>query len=1320
MGLARSHLERVNAGMLRTPAAIGVSEVLLSLLAVALSWTQPVLAQVAGSDFQAVVPDGVRVVWDLSRAQREATPTRERICLNGLWRWQPAGPVDEPVPDRHWGFFKVPGAWPGITDYMQKDSQSVIHHPDWRGLRLGDITAAWYEREVAIPADWAGRRITVHFELLNSHADVSIDGTHVGEARFPDGEVDLSAACRPGAVHRLSLRVTAMPLQAVLQSYTDSAAAREVRGAVARRGLCGDVQLIGSPRGPRIGDVRISTSVRRGELGIGASLEGLPLDARYTLRGRVVAGAGEAHEFASRTFSAKDVGATGRFEFREPWKPSGLWDTGTPGNRCELELSLVDEAGTRLDTHWKDRFGFREFWIEGRDFVLNGTPIHLSTVPMDNAQVGAAWASYAGARESLERLQGFGINFVYTHNYDCLPGSHLAFEEILRAADDVGVLVALSQPHFSHYDWKGGDADRTNGYARHAAAYVRVAANHPSVVMYAMSHNATGYNEDMNPDMIDGVQSARDEWAERNVRSARRAESIVQALDPVRTVYHHASGNLGPLHAINFYPNFAPIQELSDWFEHWSTKGVKPVFLCEYGAPFTWDWTMYRGWYRGEREFGSAKVPWEFCLAEWNAQFVGDRAFPASEAEKANLRWESGQFREGRLWHRWDYPADVGSGRFDERYPIFAAYLTDNWRAFRTWGVSVVSPWEHGHFWKLRPGTDRSRKSLRVDWDDLQRPGFSADFLDQRYERVDLAYERSDWIATVAAESLYRNNRSFLAYVAGPPARLTSKDHEFHAGEVVEKSLVLINDSRLAVAVQATWEIRLPEKISGSHEFRIEPGAQERWPLRIEIPSSAPSGRYEIRAKARFGSGETQDDVFALDVSPRPDPVRASARLAVFDPAGKTAAWLEGLGVSARRVGAAADLRDVDVLVVGREALSIDGAAPDIRRVRDGLRVLVFEQSAEVLERRFGFRVTEYGLRQVYPRVPDHPAIAGVTAEQLRDWHGEATLLPPRLKYEMRPRHGPTVTWCGLPVTRLWRCGNRGSVASVLIEKPARGDFLPILDGGYALQYSPLMEYREGQGSVMFCQLDVTGRTDPDPVAERVARNLLRHAMEPGPRVPSKRALYAGDEAGLLRLRAQGFAVESYAGGRLDPDVALVVGPGGSAAITNAADWFRVGGRILTLGLGPADFGALPWLNVTVRTGEHVSTGFPPFASGSPMAGIGPADLHWREPRDVALVTGGAQVFGDGVLGQDRGAVFCQFAPWEFDGRASMSLKRTARRSSVLLSRLVSNLGVACTTPLLGRFGTPVDSAHPENRWMEGLYLDVPEEWDDPYRFFRW
>ena len=37
------------------------------------------------------LPESVKAVWDLGKAYHETTPTRERICINGLWRWQPAG-----------------------------------------------------------------------------------------------------------------------------------------------------------------------------------------------------------------------------------------------------------------------------------------------------------------------------------------------------------------------------------------------------------------------------------------------------------------------------------------------------------------------------------------------------------------------------------------------------------------------------------------------------------------------------------------------------------------------------------------------------------------------------------------------------------------------------------------------------------------------------------------------------------------------------------------------------------------------------------------------------------------------------------------------------------------------------------------------------------------------------------------------------------------------------------------------------------------------------------------------------------------------------
>jgi len=1272
----------------------------------------------------AVLPSGVKAVWDVDRAYRERTDTRERICINGLWRWQPADEGTNAVPSGNWGYFKVPGCWPGITDYMQKDCQTVHAHPSWRSRNLRSISRAWYQREITIPAEWADRRVAVAAECLNSHAIVYLDGGDIGSIVFPGGELDITAGCRAGATHVLTMFVTAMPLKGVMLAYSDTASAREVEGSVARRGLCGDVYLVSTPAGERIADVRVDTSVRKWELTVDAALDGLAADAQYILRARITDAGRSAAEFTSKAFTADDL-QDGRHAFTEDFKPEKLWDIHTPENKYQLDLSLLEAGGKVLDVGHPVWFGFRELWVDGRDLYLNGTRILLSSVPLDNAQVGAAWATYDAARESLERLKGFGINFVYTHNYGCEPGSHLGFEEVLRAADDVGMLVALSQPHFGHYDWESSGADETNGYARHAKFYVRVAGNHPSVVFYSMSHNATGYSEDMNPDMIDGIQDPRDTWSLRNSQRALRAAAIVEALDPGRIVYHHASGNLGPMHTSNFYANFVPIQEMSDWFEHWATKGVKPLFTCEYSVPFPWDWTMYRGWYKGERSFGSAKVPWEFCMAEWNSQFLGDEAFKISEMEKTNLRWEAERFRAGGLWHRWDYPHVVGSSGFVERHGIYAMYLTDNWRAFRTWGVSANSPWNHGHYWTLRDGVDKGRQEFQVDWENLQRPGFSPDYIEQRYERMDLAFERSDWLPTVAAQALIRNNRPLLAHIAGKPGAFTSKDHSFFPGEVIEKQLIVINNSRETVTCDCSWLLGLPQPIVGRKTVTVPTGQQQRVPLSFELPGALPTGKYELSATFSFSTGRTQTDSFSIHVIPRPEAPQGDGRIALFDPNGQTAGLLNGMGIRYRSVDANADLSVFDTFIVGKSALTVSGPAPDITGVRDGLKVLMFEQTSDVLEKRFGFRTAEYGLRWVFKRVPDHPLLAGIEAEHLRNWRGEATTLPTRLKYEMRPRYGSTVKWCGIPVTRLWRCGNRGNVASALIEKPSRGDFLPILDGGYSLQYSPLMEYREGEGMVVFCQMDVTGRTEDDPAAQMLVHNILKYvsAWEPAPR---RCVVYVGDSAGRQHLESAGLSLDAYGRTSLSGDQVLVVGPDGGHKLAGEAStitkWLKGGGNLLAIGLDEQQASVFLPLKVKMKEAEHIAAYFEPSGLNSPMAGVGPADVHSREPRRLPLVSAGATVVGDGVLAsvESMNVVFSQLAPWQFDYGKQHNLRRTFRRTSYLLTRLLANVGSAGSTPLLGRFGDGVDTSQAEKRWLEGFYMDVPQEWDDPYRFFRW
>ena len=76
-----------------------------------------------------------------------------------------------------------------------------------------------------------------------------------------------------------------------------------------------------------------------------------------------------------------------------------------------------------------------------------------------------------------------------------------------------------------------------------------------------------------------------------------------------------------------------------------------------------------------------------------------------------------------------------------------------------------------------------------------------------------------------------------------------------------------------------------------------------------------------------------------------------------------------------------------------------------------------------------------------------------------------------------------------------------------------------------------------------------------------------------------------------------------------------------------------------------------------------------------------------------------------------------QLVPWHFS-QDKENTKRMFRRTSVAFNRLLHNMGAVSDCPLLARFSAPYVADGPGV--PPGLYLDVPNEMDDPYRFFRW
>ncbi len=1267
------------------------------------------------------LPEGVKAVWDVDRAYREATSTRERICINGLWRFQPATSADEPLPgpDSEWGYFKVPGAWPLEPGRKENGRSQRLFGPEGWEEKLTDVQMAWYCREITVPAEWKGRRIALWAAWVNSRAKVFVDGRAAGEIQFPGGEIDLTRTCRPGATHQLAILAIAQLLtpQGTYLPYDE--ATPETR--MLRRGLCGDVFLTGMPRGARITDVRVDTSVRQWAVTFTATLDGLKEAASYVLHASVLEDGEEALTAQSEPFSTEDL-EKGRLAFSKEWRTPKLWDTDTPRNQYEAVVELL-EGGSTQDVYHAVRFGFREFWIEGRDFILNGSRVHLRAAPLNSAQINTATASYEGACETIRRLKWWGYDAAYTHNYDCRPGSHIAFEEILRAADDVGMILSFSLPHMRDYDWSGEQPEKRSGYERHLEWYVKCAQNHPSVVMYSQNHNSLAYADDENPQRIPLVLDCifPGNMGER-LREVYGRERILRQFDKVRPQYNH-SGHSREMYTMNCYLNWVPAQERSEWFSRWAEYGARPLYLVEYGEPYEASFLNLRGPWSRVR----SKDLFQYQYTEWGAATRGDAAFDLHEFEKVCLRWEADRFRRKDPFNIGDCPMKEGLHlNVPNLRGVQAEFICGTWPYIRTLGLSGFNIWRELYLCFLRKGAKTGRTELEADWDNLQRPGFSPDFYEPSPADsmpYSIGTKIEDWEPNVRGAAFRRYNQPLLAYIAGKPERFTGRGHNYASGAVIEKQVIVINDSRRTVECTCEWSVNLRSHPGGVSTVRVTAGENERILVRFRLPRARVNRTYRLRLKATFSTGEVQEDEFSLHVLPARAAAEVKGTIGLYDPHGQTAKLLDELGVAFDTVQADADLSGYGLLVIGKRALTVDGAAPDLSRVPDGLKVVIFEQTSAVLEQRLGFRVQEWGLRRVFARAPGHPILAGLSDDHLRDWHGEATLVPPSLPLGDYYSY-PMVKWCGFDSPRAGRCGSYGNVSSVMIEKPAAGDFLPLVDGGFHLQYSPLMLYREGKGMVLFCQMDVTGRTDEEPAASRLVANIMEFVGSWSAPV-ERRAVYGGEAAGLEHLKAAGVAVTAYAGEPLADEHVLVLGPGAGRDLSGHTDqlrrWVERGGRVVALALSQEEAQAVLGLPVQMQVQEHISCRYAPLGPGTALTGVGCGEFMIRDPRNVPLVVGGAQPLGDGVVALAEGGnvVFCQLAPWHFDYKEFYNTKGAFRHLSFALSRMLGNMGVRLEAPLLRHFATA--PAEGDRRWLDGLYLEEPVlDDDDPYRFFRW
>lgn len=560
-------------------------------------------------------------------------------------------------------------------------------------------------------------------------------------------------------------------------------------------------------------------------------------------------------------------------------------------------------------------------------------------------------------------------------------------------------------------------------------------------------------------------------------------------------------------------------------------------------------------------------------------------------------------------------------------------------------------------------------------------------------------------------------------WLGGPARDFTAKDHNFFSGDSIEKSVVVIRDLLGADEWDAAWTAKLRGADKPVAEGRITqsvgPFAHQTWPFSLVAPAVDKPTPLELsytltasKSRELIGTG-----AFTCTIHPRPKPEAIVADgWTILDPEGKTAAWLRELGLNAtpfdKGVG------NATVLLVGRRALrglaQLPFTAADVEK---GLRVVVFEQHCAELGN-LGFRVEDRCPRNAFVRHARHPLAAGLDDETLRDWRGEATL------YSRGPERDQA-----LAQSHFYRAGNRGSVASTIIETPHYGPFWSVVDCEFDLSYSPLLSWRHGKGEVLYCTLDLVGRVGVEPGATTFAHNLVRYLRQPLRDAPQSRLAASFDEPTVKHLGELGFAALSADDGLDARGNILVMESPRTDALAQKRDviqkFLDAGGDMLVL-YADQTLLADPLFRNAVQVEEvEVSRAGRTVEEHQLLTGVGPQHIHWRAPLTLKALTAvggeftpllgglagemksgkGRIIFlqTDPAAVQDCSAVDKLCAPAPIDKAVHHdSRHRSGWQINRLHSLLLANLGVQSNPALVRRLFTvePAIGQTPINRWV--------------------
>lgn len=406
-------------------------------------------------------------------------PLADRIRLPGALQAQGYG--DDVTVDTKWTGQIVDRSWFTAPEYAKYRQPGNIKIPFWLQPDKHYVGAAWYQRDMEVPAAWQGKRLVLTLERPHFESRVWLDGQALGSNNSLSTPhiYDLGTKVAPGK-HRLTIRVdNRLVVDVGINSHSVSDHTQSNWN-----GIAGRLQLEAT-EAVSIVDLQVYPRVASRSVTVKGRIlngTGQPGKGKVVLAALLMKPDGSVRASGIQEAPARWDAKEGRFQTEiSLGQDAALWDEFQP-SLYRLNATL-DNGSTKSVT-----FGLREIGTQGTQFVLNGRKIFIRGTleccifprtgypPTDVAE----WKRIIGVAKA------HGLNNFRFHSW-CPP------EAAFVAADELGFYFQVECASWANTStelgkglpidkWLYEEADRILG------AY----GNHPSFVLMPYGNEPAG------------------------------------------------------------------------------------------------------------------------------------------------------------------------------------------------------------------------------------------------------------------------------------------------------------------------------------------------------------------------------------------------------------------------------------------------------------------------------------------------------------------------------------------------------------------------------------------------------------------------------------------------------------------------------------------------------------------------------------------------------------------------------------------------------------------------------------------------------------